>query len=151
MQPKAEGYFGSNISYKQFLLSFQFHYKFGGQAYNQTLVDRVENADPRFNVDARALSQRWQRPGDIALFKNIADLGTSYATSRFVQRENTIDLPTVTVTYTLGKKLVQKLGMQNLRTLLTVNDVFYSSSIQQERGINYPFARSLTFSIQATL
>ncbi len=151
MQPKAEGYFGSNITYKQFLLSFQFHYKFGGQAYNQTLVDRVENADPRFNVDRRALTQRWQQPGDIAMFKNIADLGTSYATSRFVQRENTIDLPTVTLTYTLGKAAVQKLGFQNLRTLLTVNDVFYNSTIQQERGINYPYARSLTFSIQATL
>ncbi len=38
------------------------HYKFGGYMFNQTLVDRVENADPRYNVDRRALEQRWQKP-----------------------------------------------------------------------------------------
>ncbi|WP_246104285.1 SusC/RagA family TonB-linked outer membrane protein [Mucilaginibacter corticis] len=150
MEPKAEGYIGSNITYKQFLLSFQFHYKFGGQAFNQTLIDRVENADPRFNVDSRALTERWQQPGDKALFKNIADLGTSYATSRFVQRENTIDLPSVTLSYDVKKTFAKKIGMQSLRATLTVNDAFYSSSIQQERGINYPYARSLTGSLQAT-
>ncbi|HEY9196138.1 MAG TPA: SusC/RagA family TonB-linked outer membrane protein, partial [Mucilaginibacter sp.] len=150
MEPKAEGYVGSNITYKHLLLSFQFHYKFGGRAFNQTLIDRVENADPRFNVDSRALAERWQKPGDAALFKNIADLGTSYATSRFVQRENTIDLPSVTLSYDVANRLAKKIGMQMLRGTLTVNDVFYSSTIQQERGIDYPYARSLTFSLQAT-
>ncbi|MFD2874160.1 SusC/RagA family TonB-linked outer membrane protein [Mucilaginibacter ximonensis] len=150
MEPKAEGFIGSNITYKQFLLSFQFHYKFGGQAFNQTLIDRVENADPRFNVDSRALTQRWQQPGDKALFKNIADLGTSYATSRFVQRENTIDLPSVTLSYDVTKSFAKKIGMQSLRATVTVNDAFYSSSIQQERGIYYPYARSLTAALQAT-
>jgi len=37
-----------------------------------------------------------------------------------------------------------------LRATITTNDIFYTSSIQQERGINYPYARSLTFSLQAT-
>lgn len=150
MEPKAEGFFGSNITYKQFLLSFQFHYRFGGQVFNQTLIDRVENADPRFNVDSRALTERWQKPGDKALFKNVADLGTSYATSRFVQRENTIDLPSVTLSYDVKKTFAKKIGMQSLRATVTVNDAFYSSTIQQERGIEYPYARSLTCSLQAT-
>jgi TonB-linked SusC/RagA family outer membrane protein len=150
MEPKAEGFVGSNITYKQFLMSFQFHYKFGGQAFNQSLIDRVENADPRFNVDSRALTERWQKPGDQALFKNVADLGTSYATSRFVQKENTIDLPSVTLSYDVKKSFAKKIGMQMLRATLTVNDAFYSSTIQQERGIDYPYARSLTCSLQAT-
>ncbi|WP_214071808.1 SusC/RagA family TonB-linked outer membrane protein [Mucilaginibacter sp. dw_454] len=150
MEPKAEGFIGSNITYKQFLVSFQFHYKFGGQAFNQTLIDRVENADPRFNVDSRALTERWQKPGDQALFKNVADLGTSYATSRFVQKENTLDLPSVTLSYDVKKSFAKKIGMQMLRATLTVNDAFYTSTIQQERGIDYPYARSLTCSLQAT-
>ncbi|MDN3582405.1 SusC/RagA family TonB-linked outer membrane protein [Mucilaginibacter flavus] len=149
-EPKIEGYLGSNISYKQLYLSFTFHYRFGGQQFNQTLIDRVENADPRFNVDSRALSQRWQKPGDVALYKNIADLGTSYATSRFVQKENTIDLPAVTLSYDIKKSLAKRLGMQMVRASLTVNDVFHTSSIETERGITYPYARSLTCSIQAT-
>ncbi|WDF80682.1 SusC/RagA family TonB-linked outer membrane protein [Mucilaginibacter sp. KACC 22773] len=149
-EPKVEGYIGSNITYKQFLLSFTFHYKFGGQQFNQTLIDRVENADPRFNVDSRALAQRWQKPGDVALYKNIADLGTSYATSRFIQKENTIDLPSFNLSYDVKKSIAKKIGMQMVRATLTVNDVFHSSSIETERGITYPYARSLTCSIQAT-
>jgi len=118
--------------------------------FNQTLIDRVENADPRFNVDSRALAQRWQKPGDNALYKNIADLGTSYATSRFVEKENTIELPSFNLSYDIKKTLAKKLGVQMLRASITVNDVFHASSIETERGIDYPYARSLTCSIQAT-
>jgi TonB-linked SusC/RagA family outer membrane protein len=148
--PKAEGYFGGNVTYKQFLISFSFHYKFGGDMYNQTLIDRVENADPRFNVDSRALSQRWLKPGDVALYKNIADLGTSYATSRFVEKDNLIELKSIYLSYDLKKSFAKKLGLQSLRAALTANDIFRSSSVQIERGIDYPYARSLTCSLQAT-
>jgi TonB-linked SusC/RagA family outer membrane protein len=148
--PKAEGFFGSNITYKQFLLSFSFHYRFGGDMYNQTLMDRVENADPRNNVDARALTQRWQNPGDLALYKNIADLSTSFASSRFVQKDNLIELQSVYLSYDLKKNIAKKLGMQTLRTAITANDIFHASDVQMERGINYPYARSLTLSLQAT-
>ena len=148
--PKAEGFFGSNITYKQFLLSFSFHYRFGGDMYNQTLVDRVENADPRFNVDSRALTQRWQKPGDIAFFKNIADQSITYASSRFVQKDNLVELQSVYLSYDLKRTLAKKLGCQSLRAAVTANDIFRASSIQIERGIDYPYARSLTFSLQAT-
>jgi hypothetical protein len=148
--PKAEGFFGSNITYKQFLLSFSFHYKFGGDIFNQTLIDRVENADPRFNVDSRALTQRWIKPGDVALYKNIADLGTSYATSRFIEKENLIELQSIYLSYDLKKSIARKLGMQTLRASFTANDIFRASSIEVERGIDYPYARSLTCSLQAT-
>ena len=41
-------------------------YEFGGEAYNQTLVDKVENANIyENNVDKRVLTERWQKPGDI--------------------------------------------------------------------------------------
>lgn len=148
--PKAEGYFGSNITYKQFLFSFSFHYKFGGDMFNQTLVDRVENADPRFNVDSRALSQRWTKAGDVALYKNIADLGTSYATSRFVEKDNLIELQSLYLSYDLKRPLAKKIGFQSLRISLTANDIFHASSVQMERGINYPYARSLTCALNAT-
>jgi len=32
---------------------------------------------------------------------------------------------------------------------ITANDLFHWSSIQVERGINYPFARTVTVSLQA--
>jgi TonB-linked SusC/RagA family outer membrane protein len=148
--PKAEGFFGSSVTYKQFLFSFSFHYKFGGQTYNQTLVDRVENADPRFNVDQRALEQRWKQPGDVTFYKNIADLGQSYATSRFIQKDNLIELQSLYLSYDLKRAIAKKIGFQSLRAALTANDIFRASSIEVDRGIDYPFARSITFSLQAT-
>jgi len=148
--PKAEGSFGSSINYKQFLLSFSFFYRFGGDIYNQTLVDRVENADPRYNVDSRALEEKWIRPGDVTFYKNIMSTDKSFASSRFVQKDNLIELRSVYLSYDLKKNLAKKFGCQSLRSAITANDIFRTSSIEVERGITYPFARSLTFSLLAT-
>ncbi|MFS2187405.1 SusC/RagA family TonB-linked outer membrane protein [Mucilaginibacter sp. Mucisp84] len=145
--PKAEGFFGSTVSYKRFMLSFSFHYRFGGQAFNQTLIDRVENADPRFNVDSRVLEQRWKQPGDHTFFKNITDLTDTYVSSRFVQKDNLIELQSLYLSYDFKPNAIRRLGLQNLRLAATANDVFRTSTIQAERGIYYPFARSLTFSL----
>jgi TonB-linked SusC/RagA family outer membrane protein len=149
-EPAAEGFFGSTVSYKRFMLSFSFHYRFGGQAFNQTLIDRVENADPRYNVDSRVLDQRWKKPGDQTFFKNIADLTNTYVSSRFVENNNLIELQSLYLSYDFDTKLIKKTGLQNLRIAVTGNDILRSSSIQIERGINYPYARSLTFSLQGS-
>ncbi|SMD10347.1 SusC/RagA family TonB-linked outer membrane protein [Pedobacter nyackensis] len=148
--PKVAGNLGSNISYKNFMVSFSFYYRMGGEIYNQTLVDRIENADPRFNVDRRALSQRWVNPGDPALYKNIQDLSLTRASSRFIQKENLIDLQSVYMSYDFKKDFVRKAGFQTLRTAVTMNDIFRASTVEIERGIDSPFARSITFSLQAT-
>ena len=148
--PKAEGFFGSNITYKRFMMSFSFHYRFGGDTYNQTLIDRVENADPRYNVDSRVLSDRWIKPGDQTFFKNIADLNKTYVSSRFVQKDNILELQSLYFSYDFKPAAIRKAGFQNLRTAITMNDLFRSSSIDIERGISYPFSRSLTFSVQAS-
>ena len=52
-EPKVTGAFGTNITWKQLNLNMNFSYRLGGQVYNQTLINRVENADPRDNVDRR--------------------------------------------------------------------------------------------------
>ncbi len=56
-----------------------FFYEWGGQEYNQTLVNNVENADlVNKNVDLRVLTDRWKKPGDIAQFKKILKTGDDY-------------------------------------------------------------------------
>lgn len=148
--PKLEGYFGGNVYFKGFLLSCTFRTYFGGYNYNQTLVDRVENASPRYNVDKRALENRWKQPGDMALYKDIADLGSTYVTERFIQKDNVLELNSVYLSYDFNKNWIKKFSLENLRAAITVNDVWRASSIDVERGIDYPFARNFTFSIQTT-
>ena len=65
-------------------------YEFGGQAYNSTLLSKVECVDlSSSNADKRVLTQRWQKPGDVTPLKNIADRNrTTQSTSRFVQDNN---------------------------------------------------------------
>ncbi len=42
--PKYTGTFGLNLDYKGIFMNMSFYYQLGGQIYNQTLVNRVENA-----------------------------------------------------------------------------------------------------------
>jgi hypothetical protein len=42
------------------------------------------------------------------------------------------------------------MAMKSLRLAITANEVFYWSTEKIERGIDYPFARSFTFSIQTS-
>ena len=58
--PDLEGNLGLNAGWKGLQLNLYFTYRIGGQNYNYTLVDRVENADKRYNTDRRVLEQRWQ-------------------------------------------------------------------------------------------
>ena len=63
--PDAQGAFGFNVSYKGFFLNASFLFQWGGQTYNETLINRVENADiTGKNVDKRVLAERWKQPGD---------------------------------------------------------------------------------------
>ncbi|MFC3198629.1 SusC/RagA family TonB-linked outer membrane protein [Parapedobacter deserti] len=147
--PIAEGSFGTTIRFKQFTLVSFFLTRFGGDQYNQTLVDRVENADPRYNVDRRVLEKKWQQPGDVTFFKNIADLGETRVSSRFVMPDNMLSLQSLFLSYDVDPRVASRLSMSRLRVAVTANDLFYWSSVQQERGINYPFARTVMFSLQA--
>lgn len=146
--PKAEGYFGASFSYKGFMLNATFYTKFGGYLYNQTLVDRVENADPKQNVDQRVFAERWRTAGDKTFYKDIANVDQTQTTSRFVQKDNVLQVQSVYFSYDFDKKAIEKTGMKNLRLALTANDVWRWSSVKTERGIDYPFARSVTFSLQ---
>jgi TonB-linked SusC/RagA family outer membrane protein len=147
--PKVSGYFGGTVNYKRFSLYVQFQTNFGGDKYNLTLVERVENADPRYNVDKRVFEEKWKQPGDLSFYKNIADNGETDVSSRFIQPDNVINLQSLNISYDMDKKIASKLSMSSLMFQVTANDVVRWSSVKEERGINYPFTRSLTFSVRA--
>jgi TonB-linked SusC/RagA family outer membrane protein len=147
--PKVSGYFGGTVNYKRLSLYVQFQTYFGGDKYNLTLVERVENADPRYNVDKRVFEEKWKQSGDLSFYKNIADNGETDVSSRFIQPDNLINLQSVNVSYDMNKKIASKLSMSSLMFQVTANDVVRWSSVKEERGINYPFTRSITFLIRA--
>lgn len=151
-EPKLNGSIGLNATYKNWSLFAAFQYEFGGQEYNQTLVDRVENADiANRNVDLRVLTQRWQKPGDVAEFKNIADSKlTTLPSSRFVQDNKYIRLSAVTLSYDFDREWIKKhLHMNMLRLEMSSSDFINWHSIRQERGLSYPKSWKIDFSLKA--
>ncbi len=148
--PKFSGNFGFNFMMNGWIFSGSFQYQLGGQVYNQTLVDKVENANIYQNVDERVLTGRWRKPGDVTFFKNVADFGLTRPSTRFVMDQNTLDLASLNLSYDLDRFAeVKRLGFRRLRVGATVNDVFTLSSVQVERGTSYPFARRFSFTVQA--
>lgn len=155
-EPDLRGYFGVNLSYKRWSLNTSFEYSFGGEMYNQTLVDRIENTSMNnsvnrvaYNMDRRALYDRWSEPGQSAKYRGINVSGKTYASSRFVQKNNYLRMNSIRIMYNLNSPDKRLLGMSMLRIALSANDLFYASTIRQERGLSYPYARTFTLSLQA--
>ena len=148
-EPTASGSFGVNSDWKGFNLNMSFLYQWGGQIYNQTLVDRVENADLRYNADRRILTQRWQKPGDIAMFKDIKDASRTNLTSRMVQDNNVLQFKSLSISYTVPKQLSSKWYMERLKLTFQVEDLFYWSTVKRERGLDYPYSHAFNFGLQA--
>ena len=151
-EPDVKGSFGFNLTYRKFTLFTSFLYEIGGDLYNSTLVNYVENADIRNdNVDRRVLTARWQKPGDVTTLKDIADRDvTTRATSRFVQRNNMLSFSSLSLSYDFDNRLIRRWGMSMLRLTLGMNDVFYASTVKRERGLEYPFARTFNFTANIT-
>ncbi len=153
-RPDLEGTLGTNFGYRGLTFSAIFRYRLGADSFNSSVFNKVENltkSDLNYNQDKRALYDRWQKPGDIAQFKNIADSQTTPMSSRFVQRENTLTLESLQVGYEFDPQIARYLGLSGLRINAYMNDIFRISSIKQERGTSYPFARSFSFALSLTL
>ena len=153
-RPDAEGTFGTNFGYRGLTFGAIFRYRLGADAFNSAVYQKVENistSEMKYNLDKRALYNRWQQPGDIAQFKNIADSQNTPMSSRFVQEENVLSLESLQVGYEFEPQLARSLGVSGLRVNAYMNDIFRLSNIKQERGTSYPFARSFSFALSVTL
>ena len=150
--PKYRGNFGFNGEYRGFGLSCTFTYRTGADYYNQTLVNRVENVNIAHNVDRRVFSETWQQVGDVAKYKHISSYpSTTYATTRFVEREHVLDFASLSAYYDFKHcHWLRKLKMERLRLQFYMNDVFHASTIKAERGLDYPYAHTFAFSLSAT-
>lgn len=142
-RPDIEGVIGSSFTYKGLTLSLNFRYQLGADVFNSALLNKVENVNLYYNQDRRALYERWQNPGDIRIFKNIRDVNSSPMSSRFVQREDVLALESLYLEYEFMGGWIKQVGLSNLKVFCSMRDVFRFSTIRSERGIDYPFARSI--------
>lgn len=151
--PKVEGVIGTTLYYKGFSFSCFLRYKLGGDVFNNAMYTKVENISEsslKYNQDKRALYDRWQTAGDIAQFKGISLTETTKISSRFVQEENLLSGESFSLGYEFNPSKLKRYGMSALRLQANMNDIFRISSVKEERGIDYPFARTVSMSMSVT-
>lgn len=155
LRPKVEGVISSNLRLKGLTISAYIRYRLGASVVNTALFNKVENLsleDIAYNQDLRALTERWRQPGDISQFKGIRLNSQTPISSRFIQKENLFAGESLSVGYEFlssSSTWLNRARMKSLRFTALANNLFRISNIMTERGIDYPFANTVTFNISA--
>ena len=146
--PDAQGSFGINIGWKGFYINANFLYQWGAQQYNTTLLNKVEQADiANSNVDRRVLTDRWYKPGDVAAFYDLKSTAETHPTSRLVQDDNYLSFSSLSFGYDFNPKLIQRWHLTSLGLRFNANELARWSTIKDERGTSYPYAKNYSFTL----
>ena len=116
--PFGNGSLSSYLTYRQFSMGASLRYSFGGAVYEQTA------------------------------YKRISDSSVPMQTSRFVQTNNYLTLSSLSFAYEVPLAFIQKYGLRRLHLEMLANDLFYLSSVKRERGLSYPYERSVELSVR---
>ena len=152
-QPKVEGLLGTSLYFKGLSVGCYLRYRFGGQLFNSSLFQKVENIgtqDVYNNQDKRALYDRWSENNREAYFKGISLVQRTEKSSRFVMDDNSLVGESFNIGYEFPDRIVRRMRMGALNVQLTMTDMFRATSVRVERGIDYPFARTVTMSLGIT-
>ena len=146
-QPDMLGTVFSTLSYKRFSIAAYFSYYYNQYIYNTTRATKVEGADPIYNADYRVFVDRWKKPGDIALYRDIADKSFPYQTTRFVEKENTFSLSRLNIAYDITPQFLNKLRINKAAVGISMNELFRLSTVKIERGTDYLFSRGVELNL----
>ena len=151
LTPDFDGNLSSSLRYKGFSFGVNFRYRYGGQIVLNTLLNKVENISEsqlRYNQDVRAFYDRWKNPGDVATFKRIDDTSATKTTTRFIADENTFECKSISLGYeTSTAAWLRTVGLTSMNFRVYMNDIFRLSTVKEERGLDYPFQRSISASL----
>ena len=150
-EPAFNGTFSTNVFWKGFSVYALFSYRLGAWVYNTTRVSKVEGSDPQYNADKRVFDDRWKQPGDVALYKNIADSSRPEQTTRFAELENTMTLSSLNISYEFDDKVCKTLHVRNMRTGINFTDILRLSSVKIERGTDYLYSQGFELFLNVTL
>ena len=122
--PRLTGGAGLNVSYKQFKLSAIFYGRYGQDVVNAT---RLNNESMRgIDNQSTAVLRRWRNEGDQTDIPR-ALYGEGYNTlgsDRFVEDASYLRLKSLSFTYRLPKKAIQRWGFNNIDVYVTGYNLF---------------------------
>ncbi|MCF6128228.1 SusC/RagA family TonB-linked outer membrane protein [Flavobacterium sp. AS60] len=138
--PKVRGAFRINASYRNFDLTTQFGYSFGGYAYDNGYAQLMQTGDQigsnNYHVDIR---NRWQQPGDITNVPRMSagltteDTYSSAQSTRFLIKSDYIAFNNARLGYTLAKSYTDRLGLSKLNVYISGDNLALFSA---RKGFN---------------
>ncbi|WP_194140032.1 SusC/RagA family TonB-linked outer membrane protein [Flavobacterium hungaricum] len=150
----ATGVVSTNLTYKGFTFGLFVRYSFGAERFNSALYNKVENIskDNIFdNQDARAFTDRWTTPGQMAQFKAIGLTNNTPISSRFIQKDDYISGESIRLGYRVtDRDWLKRAGLVGLGFNVLANEFFRVATIKAERGIEYPFSRIYSLSLNVS-
>lgn len=153
-EPTFRGAISSYLTYKGFSLNVNLQYSTGAYIYNSTRATRIEQINPKYNADRRAYTERWNAKGQVVNYLTIVpdskgNINNNHS-SRFVEKENFLNITFISLGYEFAAERLKRIGFKRLNLSVSMNDVANFSTVRQERGITYPFARGFSFTISPT-
>lgn len=155
LSPKVSGNITLSGGWKGLSAAISLSYSLGGDIYNTTLVNKVENVTGYDNLDRRILDS-WQKTGDKAPYRQLSittsdKMEYTLPNSSFVTRNNELVCNSLNIGYEFGKlRAIKAMGFKRLKLSVFANDLFRMSTVKCERGTSYPYARNYSLSIQAS-
>jgi TonB-linked SusC/RagA family outer membrane protein len=123
--PKLTGGFGPSVSFNnQFKVLLFFTYRLNYDIINGT--DMKTTNMYGYSNQSTAVLARWRNPGDVTNMPR-AVYGAGYnwlGSDRYVEDASFVRLRSVTVSYNLGKNLLKKLNLEDLRFYLTADNLY---------------------------
>ena len=150
-EPAFSGTAGTNLYWKGFSVYALFSFRLGAWVYNTTRVTKVEGANPEYNADKRVFEDRWKQPGDHAIYKDIADSSRPEQTDRFAEKENTLSLGSLNISYEFSDNICKRIKLRNLRVGVNFTDILRLSTVKIERGTDYLYSQGCEFYLNVTL
>ena len=131
VNPLLTGGFGPTIRFRKSIsVNAYFYFRYGFEVINQTRMD-MENMYG-FNNQSKAVLKRWRHeyadastaPTDL-LPRALLSKGYNYLGSdRFVEDGSFLRFKSLTVNYNFDKKVVSKLGMNDLKLWVTMQNIY---------------------------
>ncbi len=150
MVPKFQGAMSTSVGWKGLNVSAALSYTFGGDIYNSTRASKVERINPEENVDVRAFTERWKKPGDVVHYTALTNAKSYVHSQRFVERKNEVYLSSLNFSYELKREWVKKIGLNKLNIGIGFSDICRLTTVKYERGTTYPYAKGYNFTISPT-
>ena len=137
--PKMNGGFNFRLGYKSFDLGAVFSYQLGGKLLDNAVYGNAMSTSEYGFAMHEDVKKAWKQPGDITDVPRLdkssthaTNIGQSYST-RWLINSNYLNMRSLTLSYSLPRKVLQPILLSNARITLSGENLFM---IKPRRGIN---------------